>query len=102
MNPLPQILVKLFADTPLGNSSDLGLPNVHATKATLQAILSSVFFVIGALSVIMIIYGGIRYITSAGNPDNVSKARNTITYAIVGLLVALAGYAIVTFIIGRF
>ncbi len=96
------LFFKLLADTPLGNASDLGLPNVQATKSTLQSILGTVFFVIGALSVVMIIFGGIRYITSAGNPDNVSKAKNTIIYAIVGLLVALAGYAIVTFIIGRF
>ena len=59
-------------------------------------------FIIGVLSVIMIIYGGIIYVISAGDSGRVSKAKNTIMYAIVGLVVALLAYAIVNFVITRF
>ena len=48
-------------------------------------------FVVGAIAVIMIIYGGFRYITSGGDSGSVGNAKNTLIYAIVGLvIVALA------------
>ncbi len=51
------------------------------------------------MAVLFIIIGGFQYITSAGNPENVSKAKNTILYAIIGIIVTLLSYAIVKFII---
>ncbi len=58
-------------------------------------------FVIGALSVIMIIYGGIRYVTSGGDQGAITSAKNTIMYSVVGLVVAILAYAIVNFVIAR-
>ena len=76
------------------------------TKDTSGTLITSVInvmlFIIGVLSVIMIIYGGIIYVISAGDSGRVSKAKNTIMYAIVGLIVALLAYAIVNFVITRF
>ena len=54
---------------------------------------------VGLVAVLFIIIGGFQYITSAGNPENVSKAKNTILYAIIGIIVTLLSYAIVKFII---
>jgi glucose uptake protein GlcU len=62
-------------------------------------IVNTMLYVLGALSVIMIIYGGIRYTTSAGDAKHVESAKNTIMYAVVGLVVALLAYAIVNFVI---
>ena len=59
-------------------------------------------FIVGAISVIMIIIGGLRYILSGGDSANVSAAKNTILYAIVGIIVALLAYAAVNFITGSF
>ncbi|QHN42273.1 hypothetical protein GII36_00135 [Candidatus Mycosynbacter amalyticus] len=59
-------------------------------------------FIIGAISVIMIIIGGLRYVLSGGDSANVSAAKNTILYAIVGIIVALLAYAAVSFITGTF
>ena len=56
-------------------------------------------YVIGAISVLMLIYGGIRYTVSAGNSTAVSEAKNTIMYAIIGIVVALLAYAIVNFVL---
>ena len=76
------------------------------TKDTSGTLITSVInvmlFIIGVLSVIMIVYGGILYVISAGDSGRVSKAKNTIMYAIVGLVVALLAYAIVNFVITRF
>lgn len=53
---------------------------------------------VGALSVIFIIVGGIQYITAAGNSGGTERAKKTITYAIVGLILALSTTAIITLI----
>ena len=54
---------------------------------------------IGAISVIMIIIGGFRYIISGGDQNNVTAAKNTIMYAIIGLVVVLFSQVIVRFIL---
>ena len=59
-------------------------------------------FAVGALSVIMLIWGGIRYTTSAGDSNKVQAAKNTVLYAIVGLVVAILAYAIVKMVIDKF
>ena len=56
-------------------------------------------YIIGVISVIMLIYGGFQYITSAGNAEKVKNAKNTILYAIVGLLIAIFAYAIISFVL---
>jgi hypothetical protein len=48
----------------------------------------------------MLIWGGLRYVVSGGNSNSVTAAKNTILYAIVGLIIALFAYAIVNFVIG--
>lgn len=65
-------------------------------------IINTMLYIVGIGAVIMIIYGGIIYVISAGDSGRVSKAKNTIMYAIVGLIVALLAYAIVNFVITRF
>lgn len=57
-------------------------------------------FLVGAVSVIMLIYGGFRYVISGGNSDQVSAAKNTIIYSIVGIVVAILAYAVVGFVTG--
>lgn len=57
-------------------------------------------FLVGAVSVIMLIYGGFRYVISAGNSDQVGAAKNTIIYSIVGIVVAILAYAVVGFVTG--
>ena len=59
-------------------------------------------FIIGAISVIMLIIGGIRYTVSGGDSSAVTGAKNTILYAIVGIVVALLAFAVVNFVLGSF
>lgn len=67
-----------------------------------QQITNIMLFMIGVLSVIMLIIGGLRYVVSGGNKDAVTSAKNTILYAIVGLIVALLAYAAINFVINVF
>ena len=68
----------------------------------IETIVRVMLFVIGAISVIMIIVGGIRYTISQGDSGKLTTAKHTIMYSIVGLLVAIFAYAIVSFIVDRF
>ncbi len=63
-------------------------------------IINILLFVIGAISVIMLIVGGIRYTTSAGDSKGVEGAKNTIMYAIIGLVVAFLAFAVVNWVLG--
>ena len=65
-------------------------------------IVNILLYIIGAIAVIMLIIGGIRYVTSGGNATAVTAAKNTILYAIVGIIIALLAYAIVNFVLTSF
>ena len=65
----------------------------------LQIIINVVLGIIGFIAVAMIIVGGVQYTTSAGDAAKVTKAKNTILYGIVGLVIALLAFAIVNFIL---
>jgi hypothetical protein len=67
-----------------------------------KTITNVLLFVIGAISVIMLIIGGIRYTTSNGDSGAVTNAKNTILYAVIGIIVALLAYALVNFVITSF
>jgi hypothetical protein len=58
--------------------------------------------VVGIIAVVMIIIGGVKYITSGGDAGNVTGAKNTILYAIIGLVVVALAQIIVQFVLGSF
>lgn len=62
-------------------------------------VVNIMFFIVGIMAVIMIIWGGIRYVLSAGNSAALTSAKNTIMYAVIGLIVAILAYTIVNFVI---
>ena len=78
-----------------GMPKDLIGPNGVFTNITNTLLLA-----VGIISVIMLVFGGIRYIISGGDQKKITDAKNTILYAIIGLVIAILAYAIVTFVIG--
>ena len=67
-----------------------------------RTITNVLLFLIGAVSVIMLIIGGIRYTISGGDSTAVTSAKNTILYAVIGIIVALLAYAVVNFVLTSF
>lgn len=63
-------------------------------------ILNAIILVSGIVAVIFIIIGGVNYMTSAGDAGKVAKAKNTILYALIGLVICVLAFAIVNFAIG--
>ena len=62
-------------------------------------ITNTILYAVGIISVIMLIYGGLRYVISGGDSKKVTDAKNTIMYAIIGLVIAILAFAIVNFVI---
>lgn len=67
----------------------------------IKNVINILLYAAGIIAVIMIIIGGISYTLSAGDQSKVTSAKNTILYAIVGLVVAAFSFAIVNFVVVR-
>lgn len=63
-----------------------------------QTVINVLLVIISVLALVSLIYGGYQYITSAGNPETAQKGKSSITWGIVGLLLAFASFLIVNFI----
>lgn len=74
----------------------------NKTRDFIQNIITLLLYVLGVIAVIAIIVGGIRYATANGDSSQISSAKNTILYAVVGLVAALLSYAIVNFVLASF
>lgn len=82
------------------NCSDASITGSGKSVTDLiKQIINILSVIIGAIAVVMIIIGGFRYVTSAGNAEGTKAARNTILYAIVGLVVVALAQIIVHFVL---
>lgn len=77
------------------------LPTVAASSSNVKVVLQIIFGIIGTVALIYLLYSAIQFITSQGEPQGISKARQGIIYAIVGLVVALSAELIVTLLLER-
>lgn len=68
----------------------------------IQTIVNILLYILGAIAVVMIVIGGIRYATSNGDSSSTKAAKDTILYAVIGLIVAIMAYAIVNFVVDSF
>jgi len=94
-----------------GSAQDLSVNPTSTCKDTggsesrFQAILTDIInifsIVVGVVAVIMIIFGGFKYITSAGNQENIKTAKTTIIYAIIGLVIVALAQIIVKFVLNQ-
>jgi hypothetical protein len=85
---------------PCIDANAVGIPQVGVGTG-LQVIVNILSFVAGVLSVTFLVIGGIRYSTSEGQSQNISQAKQTITFAIVGLAISILAPLIVDFVIAR-
>lgn len=76
--------------------------NLFGNTGVFSEISSVLLFIVGAIAVIMIVIGGLRYVISGGDATQVTAAKNTIMYALVGIIVAILAYAAVNFVINSF
>lgn len=72
--------------------------NLTGQGGVFSTVANILLFLVGAVAVIMLIIGGLRYVTSNGDQNAVTGAKNTILYAIIGIVVAFLAYAGVQFV----
>lgn len=72
--------------------------NLFGDGSIFNTVTNILLFLIGAISVVMLIIGGIRYVISGGDQGAVTSAKNTILYAIIGIVVAFLAFAAVRFV----
>jgi hypothetical protein len=74
---------------------------LFGSDSIFQNVANILIFLVGAISVIMLIVGGLRYVLSSGDSSAVASAKNTILYAIIGIVVAILAFAAVNFVVTR-
>jgi len=97
------LVLHTFAATACDAQGDCtGLPTAGASSANLHSLLQVVFGVFAALAVLMVTISALNFINAQGDPAKITSARNTIIYALVGLVLSLSAEVIVTFVLGKF
>jgi hypothetical protein len=79
-------------------SGPYNIPTISCFFTLFQNILNAALGLAGIVALVFIIYGGIKFITSGGDQKKVAAARNTLTFAIIGLLLVFFSFGIVFFL----
>lgn len=98
----PEITGGLCAGVNLDvNNPDCNTANDAAERinSLIRRVINFLSLIVGVVAVIMIIIGGFRYITSGGSDTGVTSAKNTILYAIIGLIIVALAQLLVRFIL---
>lgn len=85
-------LLHLFAD------NQWGLPEAKLNQGNLGNLLQIVFGLAGALSIMLVTYGALKYSLSQGDPQATAKAKDTIMYAVIGAVLCVFAFGIVSFV----
>lgn len=73
--------------------------NLFGDTGVFKQVTNTILYIVGIVAVIMLIIGGIKYVVSGGDSKKVTDAKNTVLYAIIGLIIAFLAFAIVNFVI---
>ena len=109
---LPILICGVFAFVTVCNASALtlqegaqaaqctGCPSdLFGNTGVFKQVTNTILYIVGIIAVIMLIIGGIKYVLSGGDGKKVTDAKNTVLYAIIGLVISFFAYAIVNFVI---
>lgn len=73
--------------------------DLFGNSGVFKQVTNTILYIVGIIAVIMLIIGGIRYVISGGDAKKVTDAKNTVLYAIIGLVISFLAFAIVNFVI---
>ena len=91
----------LQAPNEAGTCENINSEASSSVDEIVKLIINLFSWVVGVVAVIMIIYGGFQYITAAGDTTKVGNAKNTILYALIGLVIVALAQVIVRFVLGN-
>jgi len=81
---------------------DVGGNDASSVPAIVKSAINILLYAAGTIAVIVIIIGSIRFVTSEGDPARANKGRDSVVFALIGLVLASVAYAIVNFVLGQF
>jgi type IV secretion system pilin len=102
MLSVPTHAVNVFDQCGANAESSVCAARNDDAPSMVKTVINILLYVLGIISVVMIVIGGIRFATADGDPSGVKSARNTVVYSVVGLVVALLSFAIVNYVLGQF
>lgn len=85
-----------------GSTSEVCKNRGEQVEPVIQKVVNTLLYIIGAVAVLVIIIAGIMYSISTGDSGRISKAKNMLLYAVIGLVIAFFAYAIVNWVYDRF
>ena len=92
------VIYKILAEIGV-TANDIGLPNSTKDVGTgVTSIVQLLFGLVGGLAVAALLYGGVQLALSEGDPGKIKNARATMTYAIVGIILAASAFLVVWFV----
>lgn len=97
MNSLLQVIAQIEIGI---NELDIPKPP-DPSQTTVADVLSLAFALLGSIAFLIIIVSALRFSLSRGNPDAVSKAKNSIIYSAIGLVIAILAWTIVRFVVRK-
>ena len=108
LSPVALVTAPTWADSRTEVCNGIGLTGANCTKdsgnkgvdSLVKTIVNILSLIVGIASVIMIIIGGLKYVTSNGDSNSISSAKNTVLYALIGLFVAAIAQLLVHFVLG--
>ncbi len=81
------------------NCQATGQSGIEKINRVIRSLINTLSLIVGIVAVVMIIIGGLRYITSGGSDTSVTSAKNTILYAIIGLIIVALAQVLVRFVL---
>ena len=98
----PAQAIEVFGRCGVDKASNVCVSKEDDASSMIKIVINLILGILGIVAVIMIIIGGIRYTTSGGDSAGIKSARDTIIYAVVGLVIAILSFAIVNFVLDAF
>ena len=95
---MKNILTQFALDTKV---DELQYDTGDTFSSSFQGILNAIIGVLALVAVVVMIVGGVSYMTSSGDADKIKKAKDTILYGLIGLVVCVLAFAIVNFVISQ-
>ena len=83
------------------DNSQIAVPKTTLTDSTIRTGLELVFGLAGGVALVVAVVSGLRFTLTQGDPAAVNRARNSLIFAIVGVVICLTAYSIVAFVLGK-
>ena len=99
---LPSLYNGLCAGAPCSAANPPKFDNINVFGILLANVIQLIITLSGVVAVIIITWAGIQYITSQGDPSKLKNAKSTISYTVLGLILATGAYVIVEYIVRQF